>query len=62
MVCTAAGGPFQYTGTKPGQTQMGLEKVHLDLQISPDEFDAMAEELSHALDYYGVRERENRKS
>ena len=27
-VCDVAGGPFQYTGTKPGATQMGLEKAH----------------------------------
>jgi len=57
-VCTAAGGPFQYTGTKPGKTQMGLEKAHWDLHISPEEFDAVAEELAHALDYYGVPDRE----
>ena len=57
-VCTAAGGPFQYTGTKPGKTQMGLEKAHWDLHISPEEFDAVAAELAHALDYYGVPEQE----
>jgi hemoglobin len=57
-VCAAAGGPFQYTGTKPGQSQMGLEKAHWDLQISPEEFDAVAAELSHTLDFYGVPERE----
>src|SRR5512136_2414025 len=57
-VCAAAGGPFQYTGTKPGKTQMGLEKAHWALHISPEEFDAVAEELAHALDHYGVPERE----
>jgi hemoglobin len=36
----------------------GPRKSSLDLHISPDEFDAVAEELSHALDYYGVPERE----
>ncbi len=41
-VCTAAGGPFQYAGTKPGKTQMGLEKAHWDLHISPEEFDEVA--------------------
>lgn len=57
-VCDAAGGPFQYTGTKPGQTRLGLEKAHWDLRISPEEFDAVAEELARALDYYHVPERE----
>ncbi len=57
-VCDAAGGPFQYTGTKPGQTKLSLEKAHWDLRISPEEFDAVAEELARALDYYHVPERE----
>lgn len=57
-VCAAAGGPFQYVGTKPGQTPMGLEKAHFDLHISPDEFDAVAQVLSQTLDYYHVPERE----
>lgn len=53
-----AGGPMQYTGTKPGKTQFGLEKAHWDLHISPEEFDEVAGELSKALDYYRVPERE----
>jgi len=53
-----AGGPFQYAGTKPGATQMGLEKAHFDLHISPDEFDAVAGELSKALDHYNVPQKE----
>ncbi len=57
-VCSVAGGPFQYTGTKPGSTQMGLEKAHFDLHISPEEFDAVAGELAKALDYYHVPEKE----
>lgn len=57
-VCTVAGGPLQYTGTKPGQSQLGLEKAHWDLHISPEEFDEVAAELVKALDYYGVPERE----
>ncbi len=57
-VCAAAGGPFQYTGTKPGKSQLGLEKAHWDLRISPEEFDEVAAELARALDYYGVPERE----
>ncbi len=57
-VCAVAGGPFQYSGTKPGATQMGLEKAHFNLHISPDEFDAVAGELSNALDYYHVPAKE----
>lgn len=57
-VCAVAGGPFQYSGTKPGQTPMGLEKAHFDLHISPEEFDAVAAELSKALDYYSVPQKE----
>ncbi len=57
-VCAAAGGPFNYVGTKPGATPMGLEKAHWDLHISPEEFDEVAAELTRALDYYGVPERE----
>lgn len=57
-VCAVAGGPFQYVGTKPGKTQMSLEKAHFDLHIAPEEFDAVAGELSKALDYYQVPERE----
>ncbi len=57
-VCAASGGPFQYVGTKPGKTQMGLEKAHFDLHISPGEFDAVAGELSKALDYFQVPQKE----
>jgi hemoglobin len=57
-VCSAAGGPFKYAGTKPGATPMGLEKAHFDLHISPEEFDAVTAELSRAMDYYRVPEKE----
>ena len=57
-VCAASGGPFNYSGTKPGSTQMGLEKAHFDLHISPEEFDTVATELSRAMDHYGVPEKE----
>lgn len=57
-VCAAAGGPFNYIGTKPGKTQMSLEKAHLDLHISPEEFDAVAAVLVRTLDYFQVPERE----
>lgn len=57
-VCDVSGGPMKYTGTKPGQTQLGLEKAHWDLHISPEEFDEVAKELAKALDYYHVPEKE----
>ena len=57
-VCAAAGGPFNYVGTKPGSTPMGLEKAHFDLHISPEEFDAVAAVLASTLDHYSVPEKE----
>lgn len=57
-VCAAAGGPFTYVGTKPGQTQMGLEKAHFDMRISPEEFDAVAGVLAETLDYFHVPDKE----
>jgi hemoglobin len=57
-VCAAAGGPFKYTGTKPGQTPMGLEKAHFDFHISPEEFDEVAAILARTLDEFKVPERE----
>ena len=57
-VCAAAGGPFVYQGTKPGQTPLGLEKAHFDLHISPEEFDEVAAELARTLDYFHVPSRE----
>lgn len=57
-VCNVAGGPFEYVGTKPGKTAVGLEEAHRELQISPDEFDEVAAELGRTLDFVGVPERE----
>lgn len=57
-VCAVAGGPFQYTATKPGETEVGLEEAHRDLKISPDEFDAVAAELGRSLDFFKVPARE----
>jgi hemoglobin len=53
-VCHVAGGPFEYAGTKPGKTAVGLEEAHRELHISPEEFDAVAGELSRSLDAFGV--------
>jgi hemoglobin len=57
-VCAAAGGPFKYEGTKPGQTPMGLENAHKNLHISPEEFDAVAGVLARTLDHFHVPARE----
>jgi hemoglobin len=57
-VCNVAGGPFQYVGTHPGSTPIGLEEAHRDLRISPAEFDEVAAELARSLDAFNVPARE----
>ncbi len=57
-VCAVAGGPFQYTATRPGETELGLEEAHRNLRISPDEFDEVAAELARTLDHFKVPARE----
>jgi hemoglobin len=57
-VCNVAGGPFQYTPVRPGKTLLGLEEAHRALKISPDEFDAVAGELSRTLDAFNVPAKE----
>jgi hemoglobin len=57
-VCNVAGGPFEYTATRPGKTQVGLEEAHRELKISPAEFDEVAAELGRTLDFFKVPKRE----
>ncbi|HET8749353.1 MAG TPA: group 1 truncated hemoglobin [Sphingomicrobium sp.] len=57
-VAKVSGGPFQYTPTRPGSTNLGLENAHKDLKISPAEFDATAAVLSRTLDHFSVPARE----
>ena len=57
-VCNVAGGPFQYIGTHPGSTPIGLEEAHRDLRITPGEFDEVAAELARSLDAFNVPARE----
>jgi hemoglobin len=57
-VCNVAGGPFEYSATKPGSTTVGLEEAHRELKISPDEFDEVAAELARTLDFFKIPERE----
>jgi len=57
-VCEVTGGPFKYSPTKPGKTELGLEEAHRDLKISPQEFDEVAAELGRTLDFFKVPPRE----
>ena len=57
-VCNVAGGPFQYTPTKPGSTPVGLEVAHRDLKISPAQFDEVAAELGRTLAAFKVPDQE----
>lgn len=57
-ICAVAGGPFRYTPTKPGTTEVGLEEAHRNLRISPQEFDEVAAELGRTLDFVKVPQRE----
>ncbi len=57
-VAKASGGPFVYSPTRPGSTNLGLENAHRNLRISPPEFDAVAAVLSRSLDRFKVPARE----
>jgi hemoglobin len=57
-VCNVAGGPFEFTATKPGATPLGLEEAHRELRISPAEFDEVAAELGRTLDHFNIPQRE----
>jgi hemoglobin len=57
-VCEVTGGPFKFSATKPGKTELGLEEAHRDLKISPAEFDEVAAELGRSLDFAKVPPRE----
>lgn len=57
-VCDVAGGPFQFTATRPGSTSLGLEEAHRNLRISPAEFDEVAAELARTLDEFKVPDAE----
>lgn len=61
-VCNVAGGPFEFSATRPGRTVLGLEEAHRDLAITPAEFDAVAAELAAALDRFNVPAREKEET
>jgi hemoglobin len=60
-LCEVAGGPFHFSPTKPGATHLGLEEAHRALHIKPEEFDAVAGDLSRTLDEFKVPEREKQE-
>jgi hemoglobin len=57
-VCEVTGGPFKFSPTRPGKTDLGLEEAHRNLKISPEEFDEVAAELGRTLDFFKVPPRE----
>jgi hemoglobin len=57
-VCNIAGGPFEFSATRPGSTVLGLEEAHRELKISPEEFDEVAAELGRTLDFVKVPQQE----
>jgi hemoglobin len=57
-VCNVAGGPFQFSATRPGRTELGLEEAHRNLRISPAEFDEVAAELARTLDFFKIPDQE----
>ena len=61
-VCNVAGGPFQFTATRPGSTMLGLEEAHRELRIAPEEFDEVAAELARTLDSFGIPQREKEET
>jgi hemoglobin len=57
-LCDVAGGPFQFSATRPGHDALGLEAAHRELRITGPEFDEVAAVLARTLDEFGVPERE----
>lgn len=57
-VADVTGGPFDFSATRPGTTDLGLEEAHRALRISPAEFDEVASVLAHTLNRLGIRKRE----
>lgn len=53
-VCALSGGPFVYSPTVPGKCPFSLENAHDKLRISPEEFDAVAIELTKSLNHFNV--------
>ena len=60
-VSDITGGPFKFVSTKPGKCPLSLENVHKNLKISPEEFDAVAQELSRSMDHFSVPKKEQQE-
>lgn len=48
-VANITGGPYNYVGTKPDASPLGLQNAHARFKITSEEFDAVAEELLKTL-------------
>ena len=57
-VADITGGPYKYVPTVAGKCPMSLENAHKNLKISPQEFDAVAQELAKSLDHFSVPAKE----
>lgn len=58
-VAGVAGGPYKYVPTVPGKKcPFNLENSHAELKILPNEFDAASQELSKAIDHFGIPSKE----
>ena len=53
-VCNVSGGPFEYVGTEPGSTPLGLEEAHREFRISSAEFDEVASVLAQTMDAFEI--------
>lgn len=60
-VCDVAGGPMEFSATKPGREVLGLEEAHRELRITPEEFDEVAAELARSLDHFNVPAQEKQE-
>jgi hemoglobin len=60
-VCDVSGGPFNFTATRPGRTDLGLEEAHRKLHISPEEFDEVAAELERSMTAFNVPDAEKQE-
>jgi len=60
-LASLAGGPYKYTPTVSGKCPFSLENAHNKFRISPQEFDAVAEELSKALAHFKVPAKEKQE-
>lgn len=60
-VCKITGGPFKYTPTVPGKTNLGLEKAHQKFHITSAEFNEVAAELGRTLDHFKVPQQEKKE-